>query len=106
MECGSSSGLSTSSWEKRLVVGTVTMLPAPPRPSAMVWVRGQEWPSTRKQLFTQKWQSLAWGGGAGSLVTVLTTNRFSPLEVESPLLDPRSALHKEHGRLQMRLDKG
>jgi hypothetical protein len=46
------------------------------------------------------------GGGAGSLVTVPTTNRFSPLEVESPLLDPRSALHKEHGGLWMRLDKG
>jgi len=29
-------------------------------------------------------------GGAGSIVTVPTTNRFSQLEVESPLLDPHS----------------
>ena len=42
-------------------------------------------------------------GRTGSLVTVSTTNRFSPLEVESPLLDARSALH---GGLRVRLDKG
>jgi hypothetical protein len=30
-------------------------------------------------------------GGAGSIVTVPTTSRFSQLEVESPLLDPLSA---------------
>jgi hypothetical protein len=45
-------------------------------------------------------------GRAGSLVTVPTTNRFAPLEVASPLLDPRNALNKEHGGLRVRLDKG
>ena len=45
-------------------------------------------------------------GRAGSLVTVPTTNRFSPLEVESPLPDPRSVLNKKHGVLLVRLDKG
>ena len=45
-------------------------------------------------------------GRAGSQVTVTTANRFSPLEVASPLLDPRSALHKLHGGLHVRLDKG
>ena len=46
------------SWRKRVGGGA---LGGEGQIAGQMWVRGQEWPSARKQVFTQMWQSFSWG---------------------------------------------